>query len=229
VTGPQGPPRGGRAPYGERSDGFTLVEVIVVLVILAILAAIAIPALTGYIDKAQEKQYISTARNYMMACRATLSEAYATGELGNPETQEYIVNGTGTARTYNVAILGGWAFNDPPSSTENWVFLNRIADLIAEKYPSADYNSWLFKITLFGDYNRADLTMLNADGFLFEAYPEGSNKGRTYYVSYKMTNIDTGSAATTKNFWDQFSEHRNDGTLYDANAGYEVYELDIKW
>ena len=32
--------------------GFTLVELIVVLVILAILAALLIPALTGYIDKA---------------------------------------------------------------------------------------------------------------------------------------------------------------------------------
>jgi prepilin-type N-terminal cleavage/methylation domain-containing protein len=42
--------------------GFTLVEVIVVLVILAILAAIAIPALTGYIDKAQDKQYIAEHR-----------------------------------------------------------------------------------------------------------------------------------------------------------------------
>lgn len=35
--------------------GFTLVELIVVLVILAILAALLIPALTGYIDKAQKE------------------------------------------------------------------------------------------------------------------------------------------------------------------------------
>ena len=34
--------------------GFTLVELIVVLVILAILAALLIPALTGYIDKANQ-------------------------------------------------------------------------------------------------------------------------------------------------------------------------------
>ena len=34
--------------------GFTLVELIVVLVILAILAALLIPALTGYIDKANK-------------------------------------------------------------------------------------------------------------------------------------------------------------------------------
>ena len=36
--------------------GFTLVELIVVLVILAILAALLIPALTGYIDKANKEK-----------------------------------------------------------------------------------------------------------------------------------------------------------------------------
>lgn len=40
----------------KEKKGFTLVELIVVLVILAILAALLIPALTGYIDKAKEKQ-----------------------------------------------------------------------------------------------------------------------------------------------------------------------------
>ena len=37
----------------KAKKGFTLVELIVVLVILAILAALLVPALTGYIDKAQ--------------------------------------------------------------------------------------------------------------------------------------------------------------------------------
>ena len=38
----------------KNKKGFTLVELIVVLVILAILAALLIPALTGYIDKANK-------------------------------------------------------------------------------------------------------------------------------------------------------------------------------
>jgi prepilin-type N-terminal cleavage/methylation domain-containing protein len=39
------------------TTGFTLVELIVVIVILGILLAIAIPALTGYIQKAQDEEW----------------------------------------------------------------------------------------------------------------------------------------------------------------------------
>lgn len=38
----------------KKTDGFTLVELIVVIAILAILAAIAVPAYSGYIAKANE-------------------------------------------------------------------------------------------------------------------------------------------------------------------------------
>lgn len=57
--------------------GFTLVELIVVLVILAILAALLIPALTGYIDKAKEKDLIAKTRQIVMASQTLLDEAYA--------------------------------------------------------------------------------------------------------------------------------------------------------
>ena len=42
----------------KNKKGFTLVELIVVLVILAILAALLVPALTGYIDKANNQKVL---------------------------------------------------------------------------------------------------------------------------------------------------------------------------
>ena len=61
----------------NKKKGFTLVELIVVLAILAILAAMLVPALTGYIDKANEKKIIATARQYYVAAQTVVSEAYA--------------------------------------------------------------------------------------------------------------------------------------------------------
>lgn len=60
-------------------DGFTLVELIVVLVILAILAALLVPALTGYIDKANETKATTEARMAVMATKAEVAALY--GEL----------------------------------------------------------------------------------------------------------------------------------------------------
>lgn len=56
--------------------GFTLVEVIVVLVILAILAAILVPAMTGWIKKANEKTVLVEARSALLALQTVASENY---------------------------------------------------------------------------------------------------------------------------------------------------------
>lgn len=61
----------------KNKKGFTLVELIVVLVILAILAALLVPALTGYIDKANHQKIIATTRQVVMAAQTETSEAYA--------------------------------------------------------------------------------------------------------------------------------------------------------
>ena len=61
----------------SKKGGFTLVELIVVLVILAILAALLIPTLTGYIDRAKEKNVIAETRQCVMAAQTLADEAYA--------------------------------------------------------------------------------------------------------------------------------------------------------
>ena len=67
----------------KNKKGFTLVELIVVLVILAILAALLIPALTGYIDKANKEKVVSETRMVAMAVQTECSEAY--GQLKSGE------------------------------------------------------------------------------------------------------------------------------------------------
>lgn len=68
------------------NKGFTLVELIVVLVILAILAALLVPALTGYIDKARDKQVIAETRQAVMAAQTLADEYYTTQSAGTKVT-----------------------------------------------------------------------------------------------------------------------------------------------
>ena len=76
----------------KNKKGFTLVELIVVLVILAILAALLVPALTKYIDKANEEKATSECRMVVKAAQTAGTENYAKNdslsETGNkkPET-----------------------------------------------------------------------------------------------------------------------------------------------
>lgn len=67
----------------KNKKGFTLVELIVVLVILAILAALLIPALTGYIDKANKEKVIVEARMVVMAAQTEASSLYGKAGAGN--------------------------------------------------------------------------------------------------------------------------------------------------
>lgn len=70
----------------SKKGGFTLVELIVVLVILAILAALLIPALTGYIDRAKEKNVIAETRQAVMAAQTLADEAYGKVAVGSDVT-----------------------------------------------------------------------------------------------------------------------------------------------
>lgn len=62
----------------KNKKGFTLVELIVVLVILANLAALLIPAMTGYIDKANQEKVVAETRMIVMAVQTEASTYYGT-------------------------------------------------------------------------------------------------------------------------------------------------------
>ena len=89
--------------------GFTLVELIVVLVILGVLAAFAVPALTGYIDSAKEKQAVSEAQACVMTATRQGAQNYA-----------LVQNASITGKSDGADALTSWAgvlANEVPTVT----------------------------------------------------------------------------------------------------------------
>ena len=104
----------------KNKKGFTLVELIVVLVILAILAALLVPALTGYIDKANKQKIIAETRQAVMAAQTIASEQYAKGGENNVNlTEDSVVGKDGTKDvTLKAAIKKlGETTNEPTTVT----------------------------------------------------------------------------------------------------------------
>lgn len=99
--------------------GFTLVELVVVLVIVGITASFAVPALTGYIDNAKEKQAVSETQACVETATRIAAQKYAEwqknttyqlaggNELTSSAEFQPLVGCTGTTSNIPPAVTGG--------------------------------------------------------------------------------------------------------------------------
>lgn len=121
----------------NKKKGFTLVELIVVLAILAILAAMLVPALTGYIDKANEKKAVAAARQYAIAAQSVVSDAYSSNDAIT------VINITGVAS--DGTITGTISGSNEISEANKTKYLNEFKSLAEMK--SGDTATFNFSTT----------------------------------------------------------------------------------
>jgi prepilin-type N-terminal cleavage/methylation domain-containing protein len=216
--------------------GFTLVEVIVVIVIIAILAAIGVPALTGYIDKAQDKQYITKARDFAIATRTVIDEAYADGDFSdpkglmyyNPDFLETSFSPKSNFKVWEIFAVSEFIYNDSAR------FAYRIADLQGDEDLIYFCEAGGQRLYIAGSL---DSNIFNADGFLWMYSPEeiityndgvGGDPASFIIVTYKLTranSLDVDITEENKNKFEPWNMAHliTNEAEYDPDAGYEVY------
>ncbi|MDR1272157.1 MAG: hypothetical protein LBK04_04100 [Clostridiales Family XIII bacterium] len=172
------------------------------------------PALTGYIDKAQDKKYIAIARNYYVAAKTVLTEAYSDDEFTTEQAQSYFKTGvkhSDTDRTVSFDVLSNYT----TGSSET--FNRRAFALVGEEaaYPSTTpgyrYINFVFP---------EGTSVLNSDAFCFYYALDGASSGKPLVaVTYNLAHVDIAKNGT------KYPSNNVFSGAYAPNAGYEVYYM----
>jgi len=95
----------------KKTEGFTLVELIVVIAILGILAAVAVPAYTGYLEKAEEAGDIVKLDAIGTAAQSTCAK------YGAPTEIEIVVTTGGVVS--DVQVTGAFDINGDSTADDS--------------------------------------------------------------------------------------------------------------
>lgn len=151
--------------------GFTLVELIVVLVILAILAALLVPALTGYIDKANKEKVVAETRMVVMAVQTEASEAYGKA---------------GAGKDLSSGNVASW-----PANSTQVDEIKTLSEVLKKDGVSFEATITPKAVVTKVSYKDANYTCTYANG----AYTTEDNKGNTTALTNVVTIAAAGSNA----------------------------------
>ena len=121
----------------HRSDGFTLVELIVVVVIVGILASVGIPAFLSAADKAKQAEASVLASAYIRATQAYYV-SHSTPPLTELDLAEFVqINGcdSGTAKGSSNPVQCKYVVGNSPRRSKYWNSASGIFNVVLQQAP----------------------------------------------------------------------------------------------